>query len=199
MSDTDYFYRVMAENAAGTTQGDILTLHSSYPIASRVSMDNTTGLPMGGDIYRPLPGVINTDGRISFKAMGKVNTGGITAGNDGLLMTDTSGILRVVAQESMGMLDGGSLSGSYISVLLTNSGKTITHERYSGASASSDFGYMISENGVTMEVLSREGDAATGGGTFTGHAARPVIDGMDRTYFHGMLAGAAANQNCGVW
>lgn len=199
ISDTDYFYRVVSLNDAGTTQGSILTLHSSYPIASRVSLDNTTGLPMGGDIYRPLPGVINTAGRISFKAMGKVSTGGITAGNDGLLMSDTSGILRVIAQESMGMLGGGSLSGSYISVLLSNTGKTITHERYSGASASSDFGYMISEDGVTMEVLSREGDAAPGGGTFTGHAARQVIDGMDRTYFHGMLAGVAATRNCGVW
>lgn len=199
ISDTDYYYRVVAANDAGQTQGSILHFHSSYPVASRISLDNTMGLPMGGDVYRPLPGVINEAGRITFKALGKVNTGGITAGNDGLLMTDTSGSLRVIAQESFSMPDGGSLSGAFRSVLLSESGHSITHEQYSGASPVNDYGYMISENGVSMEVISREGDSAPGGGTFTGHAGRPVLDDMDRLYFPGALSGVASTKNSGVW
>lgn len=199
MSDTDYFYRVMAENAAGTTQGDILTLHSSYPIASRISLDTSSGLPMNGDIYRPMPGVINPAGRITFKAYGKITTGGITAGNDSLMLTDTSGSLRVIAQEGMIMPDGGALSGVFKNLLLTNGGHSIMHEVFSGAATSVDYGYLISETGVSTEVVSREGDSNSDGGVFIGHTGRPAVDDQECVYFPGVLSGVPSNRNSGFW
>lgn len=162
-------------------------------------LDATNNLPAEGRLYRPMPGVINEDGFTVFKAMGTVGSGGLTAGNDSLLLTDVTGSLQVIGQEGMSLPDGSTIPGTFNHLLLTPGGRSSTSERFLGASTSTDYGYLISENAATLEILSREGDPVPDGGVFTGHTGRCVADDEERLYFPGTLRGVAATNNSGIW
>lgn len=162
-------------------------------------LDILNNLPIEGRILRPMPGVINKDGYTTFSATGKIGTGGLTQGNDSLLLTNVTGTLRVIGQEGMTLPDGSAVPGAFSDLILTAGGQTAASERFSGATAATDYGYLISENGNNLELLSREGDAATGGGVFIGHTGRHAADDNERIYFPGNLSGVAATKNSGVW
>lgn len=170
---------------------------------TNLAMTPAEGLEDGGMLYRPLTGVINQDGRVTFRAFGKVGTGGILAGNDSLLLSDASGSLQVVAREGAqaGATASHKFMGTFTHYLLTESGQTITLDRIRGASAATDYAYVASPDGVTLEMLSREGDAAPGGGNFKIHTAKPAADSLGRMYFSGDLTGAGVTTktDSGIW
>lgn len=152
----------------------------------------TVGMVGGGQIYRPLTGVINQEGFVTFTAVGAVGTGGITAGNDSLLLSDASGTLRVVAREGhlVETSPWQTLAGAFSHFLLTEDGQTVALDRIAGAASTSDYAYLASPDGVALEILSREGDAAPSAGTFKLHTAKPAADTQGRVYFSGDLTGA---------
>lgn len=198
-ADTDYYFRVVAQNEVGISPGNILSFHSSFPVASDVTFDNSTGLNGGGEIYRPMPGVINAAGRITFKSMGTVGSGAITSANDAMLLSDVSGSLRVIGQEGTSAPGGGNLSGSFNHLVMTEAGRTVTSELFRGATAANDYGYLIADDGITLAILSREADTLPAGGTFIGHTGRPAVDDHERVYFPGALSGVVATKNSGFW
>lgn len=170
---------------------------------TNLAMTPAEGLEDGGMLYRPLTGVINQDGRVTFRAFGKVGSGGIITGNDSLLLSDASGSLQVVAREGAqaGATASHKFMGAFTHYLLTESGQTIALDRIRGASAATDYAYVTSPDGVTLEMLSREGEAAPGGGNFNIHTAKPAADSLGRMYFSGDLTGAGvtAKTDSGIW
>lgn len=198
-ADTDYYFRAVAQNEAGISHGNILSFHSSYPAASDVSFDASMGLNGGGEIYRPIPGVINAAGRITFKSMGTVGSGAITSANDAMLLSDVSGSLRVIGQEGTAAPGGGTLSGSFNHLVMTEAGRSVTSELFRAATTANDNGYLIADDGISLAILSREADTLATGGTFIGHTGRPVVDDQERVYFPGALSGVMATKNSGLW
>lgn len=159
------------------------------------------GVAGGGMIYRPLPGVINAAGSIAFKAGATVGTGGVNTGNDQMLLTDSSGSLAVVARKG-GLVQVSpwqTLAGQFNNVLLLGNGGVVSTDLIKGAPAASDRAYLISPDGVSLDLLSREGDAAPDGGTFTTHTGKPAADDLNHVYFRGAVKGPAATKDTGVW
>ncbi len=149
------------------------------------------GLAGGGSLYRPMPGVINQLGQVSFHAYGKVGTGGILAGNDVLLLTNVSGELRVVAREGMNVhpSSAGVLVGLQSCLNLNELGHTVFFDRIGGSAVLQDQGFFLSENGVDLEVLTRTGDAMPGGGSLKPVTLSLVTDTSGRWYFSNTLVG----------
>lgn len=199
LAEKTYFYRLVARNDFGTTQGDAVPFLSSYPTASDEWFGAEAGLAVGGRLYRPLPGVINHAGRITFKALATPGTGGITAANDALLLTDSSGTLRVIGQEGMLAPQGGSVSGLFNNLVITPNGCSVSLERFAGTASSRDHGYLVSEDGLGLDLLSCEGDAAECGGLFTSQVTRHATDHAERVYFSSTLASVPFSKNSGVW
>lgn len=199
LAENKYFYRIVARNAAGTSQGSVLSFQSSYPTASDEWFVEATGLPVTGKLYRPMPGVINNAGRITFKAYATVGTGGITAANDTLLMTDSSGSMRVIGQEGQLSPQGGSVSGLFNNLVITPNGCSVSLERFAGTVSSKDHGYLVSEDGLGLDLLSSEGDAAECGGLFINQVTRHAMDHAERIYFAGSLSAVPFSKNTGVW
>lgn len=185
--------------AALTTAAQTFTITVNEIASTGQWLDTADGLVGGGAIYRPIPGVINAAGQITFKAMGRVGTGTLTSGNDSLLMSDVSGSLRAIGQEATLAPDEGSLTGTFSNLVISAGGRSVISERLVNTTAAKDYAYLISEDGVTLEILSRESDVVTGGGVFTGHTGRHAADAMDRVYFPGTLSGVVATKNSGVW
>ena len=150
------------------------------------------GMDGGGRIYRPLTGVINQDGFITFRAQGAVGSGGITNANDSLLLSDVSGELRVVAREGgvVQTTPWQTLSGLFTHFVLSEGGESVALDRVAGAPTSTDYAYIGSPDGLALEILSREGDAAPSAGVFKTHTAKPAVDAQGRVYFSGDLSGA---------
>jgi hypothetical protein len=199
LAEQPYYFRAVASNDAGTTNGNILSFTTSYPVATDDSFDASTGLVGGGDIYRPVPGVINADGRISFRASLLGGVSGVSSINDAIVLSDSSGTLRVIAQEGNAVPGGGTLGGFFQYPILTPAGLTVVRDRFSGVASTVDYAYLASEDGILTGLLSREGDTAPNGGVFTGHAGQPSADDQERVYFNGALSGVATTRNSGIW
>lgn len=199
LAEKIYYYRILASNTAGSSAGEVMSFQSSYPTASDIWFDANTGLASAGELYRPMPGVINNAGRITFKAYATVGTGGITAANDILLMSDSSGEMRVIGQEGVLSPHGGSLSGLFNNLVITPNGCSVSLERFAGTVSSKDHGYVVSEDGLGLGLLSCEGDAAECGGLFINQVTRHAMDHAERIYFTGSLSGVPFSKNSGVW
>ncbi|GEM_PF-827575 len=205
LADEDYYFRMVAENEAGTTYGDIQSLHSRYPFATGDFMLADEGLLGGGELSRPIEGVINNAGRVSFKAAGKVGSGGITSSNDSLLLSDASGELKVIARESTTVeyqespYIWSTLNGTFDDPILSETGETVFRDKILGTTTLKDQGYFISPDGEALEILSREGDAAPDAGTFTLHTGKPVMDSDGRVYFQGKVSGLTTKTDTGIW
>jgi hypothetical protein len=199
LAEQGYAFRAVASNDAGTTRGNILSFTTSYPVATNDSFDASTGLIGGGDIYRPVPGVINAAGRVSFRASLIGGVSGVSSANDALMLSDSSGTLRVIAQEGTAVPGGGTLGGFFQYPTLTPAGLTVMRERFSGVASTVDYAYLASDDGISTSLLSREGDTAPNGGVFTGHAGQPSSDDQERVYFNGALSGVASTRNSGIW
>lgn len=161
------------------------------------------GLAGGGQIYRPMPGVINAANRVAFKAFGAIGTGAIAGSNDSLLLTDSSGTLRVIGREGA-QVDAGttsSLLGLLTEHLLTEDGQTVAFDRITGSATPLDQAYVSSGDGETLETLVRTGDSAAGGGLFRAPMPGFVADGDGRVYFVANLSGTGVNarNDSGLW
>lgn len=200
MPETTYYYRVVATNSLGTTYGDPLFFTTGYACVGKLPLTDSDGLIGGGLVFRPLGGLINNAGRVTFHAFGMIGTGAIAYTNEQLLLSDTSGSLRVITREATEVEPGQTLSGTFLQILITESGKSLTLDRLNGAPVSSDYLYLASPpDSSTLSVLSREGDAAPGGGTFLAGVNKPVTDALNRIYFYSSLDGVASNRNNGIW
>lgn len=159
------------------------------------------GLLGGGRLLRPLTGVINQAGRVALRVMGQIGTGGITSSSDSLLLSDVSGSLRVVAREEtmVRVSPWQTLTGGFDGLLVTDAGQVVFQDRIRGAPAATDMGYFNSPNGLALELASREGDAAPGGGTFITHTGTPAVDAHGRVYFRGQVRGLPLTQDTGIW
>jgi hypothetical protein len=176
-------------------------LAGSDIIVTDQTLTPADGLTDGGSIYRPMPGVINQSDQVSFKAFGKVGTGGILAGNDGLLITDVSGDLHVIGREGAIVEGSTTLTGLFTDILLNDGGHTVAFDRIKGSVATRDQAYFLSENGIDLEILSRTGDNAPGGGKFKPANRSIVTDSDDRFYFSSGLTGTGVNTktDTGIW
>lgn len=180
-----------------------LVLPDEEIVATTQPLTVSEGLTGGGEIYRPFPGVINAANRVAFKAFGAVGTGALSGSNDSLLLTDTSGDLHVIAREGA-IVDASpvtTLHGLFTGLLLTESGQSVAFDRIKGSSASRDQAYFTSTDGETLEILSRTGDSAAGGGLFKSPGGAFVADSDNRIYFSATLSGAGVNakNDSGLW
>lgn len=204
---TTYYYRLVASNDSGTNQSGIGSFTTTvYTMITGEVLPPSSGLPNGGSIYRPMPGVINNEGRILFQATGQSGSGGgsITGGNDEWLLSDVGGFPRVILQEGseLGSGTGHYISGLYNHLLLGMNGQSVLSEKLAGASSDQDYAYLaIPASGETVEVISQEGDVApdTNNGIFINSVGKPAIDSADRLYFQGSLTGIATTKASGVW
>ncbi len=198
LADSAYYFRIVAENEAGIRRGNIQSFSSDPPIVTDQPLVDAAGVPQG-DIYRPMPGVINGAGRIAFKAYGIVGTGTITSASNVFLMADVTGSMQAVARMGTEVEAGQGLSGIFYDYLLTDDGLTVIHDKINGAAPTADVAHLAAAAGQSLEVISREGDAAPDGGTFSGHTGKPALDADGRIYFGSNLTGVAANRNTGLW
>lgn len=161
------------------------------------------GLVGGGCIYRPMPGVINQFGQVSFHAYGKVGTGGILPRNDVLLLSNVSGGLRVIAREGTNVAadSAGALFGLLACLNLNDHGHTVSFDRITGSATLQDQGYFLSENGVDLEVLTRTGDSMPGGGNLKAVSLSLVSDACGRWYCSNPLGGigVTARDDTAIW
>ncbi len=172
-------------------------------VATTEPLTASEGLVGGGQIYRPMAGVINAANQVTFKAFGAVGTGGLTGSNDSLLLTDSSGTLRVIGREGaqVDVTPATRLMGLLTEHLLTESGQTVAYDRITGSTTPLDQAYVSSSDGETLEMLIRTGDSAAGGGLFKAPAPGFVADTNGRVYFVANLSGAGvkANNDSGLW
>lgn len=191
LADSGYFARIVAQNEAGRTDGPVTSFHTLPPVVTDEFMNADSGLVGGGSIYRPLSGVINQEGRVSFEATGKVGTGGITSDSSAFLLSDASGSIRVVARKG-GLVQTEpwqTLAGLFNHLVLTDAGQSVVLDRVSGAPTTTDYTYLASRAGFDVEILSREGDSAPSSGEFKTHTGKPAADALGRVYFSGDLTG----------
>ena len=200
LADSVYYFRIAAENAAGVSRGTIMSFTTNSPVVSGEYLDPVDHkVAGGGEVYRPMPGVINQDGRIAFKVLGSTGTGGISTFDDSMLMSDASGSLLMVAREGTFVEEYSYLTGRFDNLVLTDGGEVVTTDKITGAPASHDQAYFFSPDGSSLEMFSREGDAAPDGGTFVTHTGKPAVDANGVVYFSSDLSGMAANRNSDVW
>lgn len=167
------------------------------------ALTEAQGLVGGGCIYRPMPGVINQLGQVSFQAYGKVGTGDILPRDDALVLTNGSGDLRVIAREGM-RVDAGSASalvGVQSCLHLNDLGQTLFFDRIASSGVKQDQAYLLSEDGVHLEVLTRTGDGMPGGGSLKPPVCALVADASGRWYFANALkgAGVTAKSDTAIW
>lgn len=175
LADSGYYFRIVAENEAGISRGNIQSFSSNPPILTDQPLVDAAGVPQG-EVYRPIPGVINAAGRIAFKAYGAVGTGNISNTTHTFLMTDVTGSMRSVARMGTAVGSGQALAGVFYDHRLTESGQIVVMDQISGASTTDDYSYFAAPSGQSLEIVSREGDAAPGGGTFTAHKSESAVD-----------------------
>ncbi|HCN79432.1 MAG TPA: hypothetical protein DIT13_19895, partial [Verrucomicrobiales bacterium] len=192
---TTYYFRLVAQNSLGMVKGEILSLHTQ-------SLFNGTAPLAGGiTIKRPYPGPINEAGQVVFKAQATIKSGLVSSANDMLLVTNSSGTLGIIAREGTVITGGARFTGLFNHPLVTEGGQALALEKLANATTVNDYLYPVSEDGVSLDQLSREGDSApdSDGGVFLGHANRPAADGQDRVYFSSSLTGVSTKKDSGIW
>lgn len=204
LPETVYHYRLVATNDIGEdTNTQIPYFKTSYPLATSTSYNTANGLESVGLMYRPLPGIINNEGRILFASIGLKGAPGTTvnAANDGWLMNDVTGTPMIIMREGDQL---GSNSGHYFTalfnhLLLGESGQSVVSEKLSGTTASNDLAYIAAVEPGTIEVISQEGDTAPDGGTLTNSVGKPVMDSDERIYIQGNTSGGPTTRATGIW
>ncbi len=161
------------------------------------------GLVGGGCIYRPMPGVINQLGQVSFQAYAKVGTGDVLPSDDALVLTNASGDMRVIAREGM-RVDTGSASalvGVQSCLHLNDLGQTLFFDRIASSGVTLDQAYFLSDDGVHLELFTRTGDGMQGGGSLKPPVCTLVGDAAGRWYFSNSLSGAGVTTktNTAIW
>jgi uncharacterized repeat protein (TIGR01451 family) len=198
--ETRYYYRAKATQDGGATfiYGEIKSFVTSFPISSAEDVD---GLPVGGEIYRPMPGAINPSGRITLKFYAYLGIAGVTAADDAFVMTDSSGTLTVLGREGQNVAGLGLMRGFFENLILTPAGSSIITENFS-VKGRTNTAYLITETGTPpVEIISKTNDAAPGGGSFKVLLGKPVVDADERIYFGNKRAGGGvtAKRDTGVW
>lgn len=204
LPETTYYYEVTATNSLGTSTSYTSSVTTSYPMSSGEQLFGIHGLPNGGDIYRPLPGVINNEGYILFQAIGVVGSGMtpgiITGADDEWLMSDASGAPRVILREGNGLSADTYFSALFNHLLLGESGQSFTSERLVGTTSDKDYAYLaVPAAGINVDIISQEGDDAPDTGVFINSVGKPALDSQERLYFQGGLSGVATTLASGVW
>ena len=168
-------------------------------VQTGLMLDEDDGLVGGGMLYRPMPGVMNDDGNYSFQAFAKIGSGNVIAANDELLLTNTSGDLRVIAREGDAVAGDYFLSAGFRNVLLSPQGRTIAmnsiRETRGLGGRAAGIATLISPDGISLELIKQTGEDAAAGGTVATVGANVVIDDTDRIYYVFNEAGKPANQD----
>lgn len=168
-------------------------------VQTGLALDESQGMAGGGVLYRPMPGVINDDGSFSFLAYAKVGSGGVNAANDSILMTNSSGSLRVVAREGDAVAGGYYCAGSFQNVLLTPLGRTIAVDNIRASKntlgRSAGFASLISPDGISLELIKQSGVALSAGGTVDSAVSNVVTDDADQIYYVFKEAGKPATMD----
>lgn len=198
LPETQYYFRAVAENSEGRVYGSTLSFVTSFPFSST---EGVTGLPAGGEIYRPMPAAINSNGNILVKFYAYLGVGGVSAADDAFVMTDTSGVMTVLGREGQTVPGIGVMRGFFENLNLTDSGSSIFTENFS-LRARTNTAYLISQNGTPpLEIISKTNQAAPGGGNFKVLLGTPVVDADDRIYFANKRSGGGLNakRDTGLW
>ncbi len=201
--ETVYYYRVVAENSVELVYGPIQSFVSSYPFSSS---EGVVGLPVGGEIYRPMPGPINASGRITMKFFAYLNIGSVTVANDAFLMSDSSGTMTVLGREGQVVAGLGTMRGFFENLVLLPNGHTVVRENFS-ASGRLNTAFLTTDNGLgtigvpPMAILSKTGDAVAEGGVFKTLLGAPVVDDNGVLCFGNTRSGAGVNakNDTGIW
>jgi hypothetical protein len=167
-------------------------------VQTGMALDASAGMIGGGMLYRPMPGVMNDDGSYSFQAYAMIGTGDVVAANDELLLTNSSGMLRVIAREGDAVAGGSYLSSGFRNVLLSPHGRTIAMSNIrdtAGVGRASGFATLISPDGVSLELIKQTGETAAAGGRVATVGANVVIDDTDRIYYVFNEVGRPATQD----
>lgn len=167
-------------------------------VQTGLMLDEDDGLVGGGMLYRPMPGVMNDDGNYSFQAFAKIGTGEVTAADDELLLTNTSGDLRVIAREGGAVAGGYFLSAGFNNLLLSPEGRTIVMNNIRatpGIGRNSGSATLISPDGISLELIKQTDEAAAAGGKVDKVGSNVVIDDTDRIYYVFSEVGKPANQD----
>lgn len=168
-------------------------------VQTGLTLDESQGMVGGGVLYRPMPGVINENGSYSFVAYAKIGSGGVKAANDSLLLTNSSGTLRVIAREGDAVAGGYYLAGSFQNVLLTPLGRTIAVDNIrttqNTVSRSAGFASLISTDGISLELIKQSGVSLPAGGTVQAAVSNVVNDDVDHIYYVFKEAGKPATMD----
>lgn len=201
--ETRYYYRAVAENSEGLTYGAIESFVSSYPFSSS---EGVVGLPVGGEIYRPMPGPINPSGRITTKFFAYVNVGGVTAANDAFLMSDGSGTMTVLGREGQVVPGLGTMRAFFENLIILPNGHSLVRENFS-ASGRLNTAFLTTDNGLgttgvpPMALICKTGDVLPEGGIFKILNGAPVVDDNGMLCFGNTRSGAGitAKNDTGIW
>jgi hypothetical protein len=175
---------------AATQQSDV--------VQTGMILEESQGMVGGGVVYRPMPGVMNEDGSYVFPVFAKIGQRGVVAANDELLLTNSSGTLRVVAREGSPVATGGYLSSGFHNLLLSSQGRALAMDQLRGTpgmSRSKGMASLISPDGVSLELIKQTGGTAAAGGQVASVGANVVVDGADRIYYTFSEAGRPANRD----
>ncbi len=198
LPETLYYFRAVAENSEGRVYGAILSFVTSFPFSSS---EGVTGLPLGGEIYRPMPAAINSNGDILVKFYAYLGIGGVTAADDAFVMTNSSGAMTVLGREGQVVTGLGTMRGFFENLNLTDSGSSLFTENFS-ARARTNTAFLISQTGTPpVEIISKTSQAAPGGGSFKVLTGTPVVDADERIYFANKRTGGGLNakRDSGLW
>lgn len=200
-------YKVVATNTFGSDEAsavvtviakDVLVTDADLPL-----LDGNGDPVPGVKLYRPLFGVLNNDGRFVVKAQAENGSGGILGSNNEMVLTDASGALAVVGQESM-VAGGGTFAPQFRNLNIHDTNFLTYENKINGVGAALDQAYLVSEDGQSLDIYSQEGDIAAGadGGTFKIHNARPAIAKSGIIYLGSQVAGgttATTKTDSGIW
>lgn len=200
-------YKVVATNTFGSDEAsavvtviakDVLVTNADLPL-----LDGNGDPVPGVKLYRPLFGVLNNDGRFVVKAQAENGSGGILGSNNEMVLTDASGALAVVGQESM-VAGGGTFAPQFRNLNIHDTNFLTYENKINGVGAALDQAYLVSEDGQSLDIYSQEGDIAAGadGGTFKIHNARPAIAKSGIIYLGSQVAGgttATTKTDSGIW
>lgn len=157
------------------------------------------GLASGGTVYRPMPSTINQSGKVSFKLYLKPQ-GAINAANDTILVSNSSGSLKVLAQEGFFINPNEFLKGLFTGINLTDSGQTFTTELYySNLTGKNGHSILSSPDGVSLDLVARQGDVLPDGSVRGTNHGRSVFDSEENYYFLGLLTNISNKRNSGIW
>ncbi|MBL9116337.1 MAG: hypothetical protein JNJ83_15125 [Verrucomicrobiaceae bacterium] len=200
-------YKVVATNTFGDDEATaVVTVTPKDVIATEddLPLVDENGDPVaGGLLYRPMSGVLNNDGSFVIKAQALSGFGGVVGTSNEIVLTNASGSLAVVGREGF-LAGGGSFSSQFRNLNIHASGLLTYENKINGVVATLDQGYLASEDGESLDLISQEGDVAPGGdgGVFSVHNARPAIAKSGVIYFGSQIKGgttATSLTDSGIW